>query len=61
MKIIEIFSHAGLKDKHWQLFNTKLMIPGIDLKEITYSKMKIFYDYEKNLKVLAVISNQAAK
>ena len=37
------------------------MIPGIDLKEITYSKMKIFYDYEKNLKVLAVISNQAAK
>lgn len=37
------------------------MIPGIDLKEIPYSKIKIFEEYEKNIKVLAVISSQAAK
>lgn len=59
--IIEIFSHPGLKERHWQLFNSKLMIPGIDLKEIPYSKIKIFEEYEKNLKVLSVISSQAAK
>ena len=32
VQIIEIFSHPGLKERHWQLFNTKLMIPGVDLK-----------------------------
>lgn len=61
VQIIEIFSHPGLKERHWQLFNTKLMIPGVDLKEIPYSKIKIFEEYEKNLKVLSVISSQAAK
>lgn len=43
VQIIEIFSHPGLKERHWQLFNSKLMIPGVDLKDIPYSKIKIFY------------------
>ena len=37
------------------------MIPGVDIKDIPYSKIRIFYEYEKQLKLLAIISKQAAK
>jgi hypothetical protein len=32
MSIIKIFAHPGLKERHWHLFNKKLVIPGFDLK-----------------------------
>jgi hypothetical protein len=59
--IIKIFCHPGLKDRHWHLFNKRLPLPGYDLKELTYGRIKMLYEYEKNLKVLMSISNQAAK
>ena len=37
------------------------MIPGYDLKDIPYGKIKMLYDYEKELKFLMSISNQASK
>jgi hypothetical protein len=61
VKVIEIFSHAGLKEKHWKLFNSKLIIPKLVLKEIPYSKIRIFEEYEESLKILSIISKQAAK
>ena len=59
--IIKIFSNPGLKDRHWSLFNKRLPLPGYDLKELTYGRIKLLYEYEKNLMVLMSISNQAAK
>ena len=61
VSIIRIFSNPGLKDRHWSLFNKRLPLSGYDLKELTYGRIKLLYEYEKNLKVLMSISNQAAK
>ncbi len=61
MSIIKIFSNPGLKERHWSLFNKRLPLSGYDLKELTYGRIKLLYDYEKNLKVLMPISNQAGK
>lgn len=61
VSIIKIFSNPGLKERHWSLFNKRLPLSGYDLKELTYGRIKLLYDYEKNLKVLMSISNQAAK
>jgi hypothetical protein len=59
--IIRIFSNPGLKERHWNLFNKRLPLPGYDLKELAFGRIRLLYDYEKNLKVLMSISNQAAK
>ena len=61
VSIIRIFSNPGLKDRHWNLFNKRLPLSGYDLKELTFGRIKLLYEYEKNLKVLMSISNQAAK
>ena len=61
VSIIKIFSNAGLKERHWNLFNKRMPLSGYDLKELTYGRIKMLYEYEKNLKILMSISNQAAK
>ena len=60
-EIIKIFSNPGLKERHWKMFNKRLPLPGYDLKELTYGRIKLLYDYKQNQKVLMSISNQAAK
>ena len=37
------------------------MIPGYNLKEITYNKIKIFYEYSSVINTLSAISKQAAR
>lgn len=32
VSIIKIFSNPGLKERHWNLFNKRLPLPGYDLK-----------------------------
>lgn len=43
VSIIKIFSNPGLKDRHWSLFNKRLPLPGYDLKELTYGRIKLLY------------------
>lgn len=45
VSIIKIFSNPGLKDRHWSLFNKRLPLPGYDLKELTYGRIKLLYEY----------------
>ena len=45
VSIIKIFSNPGLKDRHWSLFNKRLPLTGYDLKELTYGRIKLLYEF----------------
>jgi hypothetical protein len=43
--IIKIFCNPGLKDRHWNMFNKRLPLPGYDLKELTFGRIKLLYEF----------------